>query len=150
MDRKALLKQVYMFRAVTADDLAALLAISETRSYAPGDTIYRNGEPAKELFVIEMGTVDIGLPDRKVPIMTVGSGQVFGEITFLDRGERTAVASTREVTYLMRMPYDHLDTLLNERPGLALHFYRGMCTHLTRLLRHLVHDVSVDTIRRLL
>jgi len=46
--------------------------------------------------------------------------------------------------------YDHLDTLLNERPGFALHFYRGICTHLTRLLRDLVHGVSVDTSRRLL
>jgi len=83
MDHRELLGQVYMFRHATPDDLAALLKHAEPKSYRPGDTIYRKGERAAELYVIEIGTVDIGLPDRDVPITTVGTGQAFGEVAFL-------------------------------------------------------------------
>ena len=150
MDRQELLGGVYMFRHATPDDLAAVLAIAEPRSHLPGDTIYRKGERATELFVIELGTVDIGLPDRDVPITTVGSGQAFGEVAFFDREERIAQARTREVTRLLRIPYDGLDALFADRPLLAVSFYRSTCAFLTRHLRRLALDLNVDMNRRFL
>lgn len=150
MDRQELLGQVYMFRQATAEDLAALVAIAEPKSYLPGDTVYRKSERANALFVIEVGTVDIGLPDREVPITTVGSGQAFGEVAFFYPEERIASARTREVTRLLRIPFDRLETLFAERPRLAVSFYRSTCAFLTRHLRRLALDLNVDQNRRFL
>ena len=150
MDRRQLLGQVYMFRHAAPDDLTALLEQAETKSCRPGDTIYRKGERAAELYVIESGTVDIGLPDHDVPIATVGSGQAFGEVAFFDHDERTAMARTRETTRLLRIPYDRLDELIAERPDFGVAFYRSTCAFLTGHLRRLVLDLNVDMNRRFL
>ena len=150
MDRRELLGKIYMFKHATSDDLAALLKHVEVKSFGPGDSIYQKGARAAELYVIESGTVDIGLPDRDVPITTVGSGQAFGEVAFFDHDERTATARTRETTHLLRIPYDRLDRLMTERPHFGVAFYRNTCGFLTGHLRRLVLELNVDMNRRFL
>ena len=59
MEHRELLKNFYFFSDAIANDLRALEAIGEPRVCIAGDLIYREGEVADALFLIEMETVDI-------------------------------------------------------------------------------------------
>jgi len=46
----------------------------------------------------------------------------------------------RERTHVMRIAFDKLAELLNDRPSLALIFYRNACTFLAKHVRELAAD----------
>jgi CRP-like cAMP-binding protein len=81
------------------------------------------------MFLIEMGRVDVRPEQRHTAIVTLGSGQAFGELGFFAPGRRSVSAYAREPTYLLRLPFDTLATLLDARPALALLVYRNACRY---------------------
>jgi CRP-like cAMP-binding protein len=142
MDQKELLKNFYLFTDVTSNDLQALEAIVERKAYIAGDLVYREGEVADALFLVEMGTVDIVPQGKERVFATIGSGQGFGELAFFERGTRPASASARERSYLLQIPYERLSKVLSERPGLALIVYRNACSFFAKHVRALALDLD--------
>jgi CRP/FNR family cyclic AMP-dependent transcriptional regulator len=142
MDHTQLLKNLFFFPGVASDDLQALSAIVERKSYIAGDLVYSEGDVADALFVIEMGAVDIVPKGKETVFITIGSGQGFGELSFFEPGPRPASASVRERTYLLRMPYERLSRVLAERPALALLVYRNACAFFAKHMRMMAHDLN--------
>jgi CRP-like cAMP-binding protein len=136
------LKNIYLFRGANPDDLVALGAITEPKDFPPGDFVYRAGDPADAMFYIEMGTVEILKPGTQSVFATLGSGQTVGEVSFFDGGKRPAVAVTHERTLVLRIPFDRLSTLLNERPGFALVVYRNGSAFLAKHMRQLALEIN--------
>jgi CRP-like cAMP-binding protein len=127
MEHQELLTHVYLFRGATAEDLAALARIVERKVVIAGDRVYAEGDDPDALFLIEMGRVDVRPEQRHTAIVTLGSGQTFGELGFFARGRLAVSAYAREPTHLLRLPFDKLAKLLDERPALALIVYRNAC-----------------------
>ena len=142
MDQRELLKNFYLFTDVTSNDLDALEAIAEKKSYIAGDPVINEGEVADALFLVEMGTVDIVPKGKERVFATIGSGHGFGELAFFERGTRPASVSARERSYLLRIPYDRFSQVLSERPGLALVVYRNACAFFARHFRALAGDLD--------
>jgi CRP-like cAMP-binding protein len=140
MSQHGLLKRIYLFRDATEDDLAALAALTERKEYLLGDHVYREGDAADAMFVVEMGTVDILREGKEIVFASIGSGQAFGEVAFFDRSRRAGSARTHELSRILRIPYDRLDKLLADRPALALTCYRHACAFLAKHLRSLALD----------
>lgn len=136
------LKNVYLFRGANPDDFLALAAITEQKDFLSGDFVYRSGDPADAMFYIEMGTVEIVHPRTEKVFATLGSGQTVGEVAFFERGNRSAVAHTRERTRVLHIPFDRLSTLLTERPGLALVIYRNATAFLAKHMRQLALEID--------
>ena len=129
MEHLELLTHVYLFRDATAEDLAALARIVERKFVIAGDRVYAEGDAPDAMFLIEMGRVEVRLEQRDMAIVTLGSGQAFGELGFFARGRRSVSAYAREPTHLLRLPFDNLAQLLDERPALALIVYRNACRY---------------------
>jgi len=129
MEHQELLTHVYLFRGATSEDLAALASIVERKVVIAGDRVYAEGDDPDAMFLIEMGRVDVGPEQRHTAIITLGSGQAFGELGFFARGRRSVSAYAREPTHLLRLPFDKLAKLLDERSALALLVYRNACRY---------------------
>jgi CRP-like cAMP-binding protein len=142
MDTKALLKGIYLFKDATNDDLASLMEIAAARKYAQGELLFNGGDKADAMFVVEIGTVDIVPTGKELAVVTIGSGQAFGEMAFFTRGERPASARAREMTDALRIPFAALERLLAERPALAIVFYRNACGFLAKHVRTLLSDLD--------
>jgi CRP-like cAMP-binding protein len=140
MDNADLIKSTYLFRGIAADDLSALLGITEQRVLLPGQLVYDIDQVSDAIFIIEMGTVDIIAAGKQVPVVTMGSGQTLGELAFFHPGKRFATATARERTQVTRIPFDKLAQLLTDRPALALLFYRNACTFLSKHVRELAME----------
>jgi CRP/FNR family transcriptional regulator, cyclic AMP receptor protein len=125
MELRDTLQHVYLFRGADGADIDAVAAIAETQSYPAGTHIFDHGHDADAFFVVIMGTVELHAEGKDLAVVTVGSGQTFGELPFFRRHLRPASAYTRETTHVARIPYQPLERLLAERPGLAVVFYRN-------------------------
>jgi CRP-like cAMP-binding protein len=142
MDARNVLKNVYLFRDASPEELAALAAIAEAKAYMVEEYLYHAGDAADALFVIDTGTVDVILKDKEIPLATVGSAQVLGELAFVDPSERLASAITREPTHLLRLPFAKLEQVFAAQPKLATAFYRQACVFLSRQLRQMAPDLN--------
>jgi CRP/FNR family cyclic AMP-dependent transcriptional regulator len=67
-----------------------LLAGAGSRSFKAGETIFRAGDPASELFVVQSGNVEIRIGDRVIE--TVPESGIFGEMALIDDAPRSATA----------------------------------------------------------
>jgi CRP-like cAMP-binding protein len=142
MNNHELLKNFYLFTDATANDLRALEALGERRVCIAGDLIYRAGEAADALFLIEMGTVDIMPLGKETVFATMGSGQGFGELAFFEPGPRPAAAYAREPSHLVRIPFARLSQVFAERPELALLVYRNACMFFAKHIRRMAHTMN--------
>ena len=142
MDGQRLLNRIYLFEDATDADIASLIEIATPRKYRQGEFVFNEGDEADAMFVVEMGTVDMVPTGKELAIVTIGSGQAFGEVAFFRRGKRPGSARAREASTVLRIPFDRLEQLLVERPAFALSFYRNACGFLAKHLRTLISEVD--------
>lgn len=135
MDPQDLIKKFYLFAGATPSDVQALAGIVERKTYIAGDLVHSEGDVADAMYLVEMGSVDMVPKGKETVFGTIGGGQGFGELSFFEPGPRPASATTRERTYLLRIPYERLAKVLAERPALALLVYRNACAFFAKHFR---------------
>jgi len=94
-----------------------------------GETIFKEGEPAKELYVIKSGQVDIQFGNRLLD--TLEANDIFGEMALIDSAPRSATAVAKTEVVLVPISKKDFLTLVSRAPSFALEIM-GM---LTRRLR---------------
>ena len=80
----------------------ALATLNE--SYEAGQTIVREGEPGDIFFMIDSGSVDVFIKAKgDAPVVTLTSGQFFGELALLSNDNRTAscIAKTTVICHIL-------------------------------------------------
>ncbi len=76
----------------------------ETRTFAPGDLIVREGDAADDAYVVTTGHAEVFREERgqRVPLRTLGPGDVFGEAALFTASTRNAsVVAVDEVTTIV-------------------------------------------------
>ena len=97
------------------------------RSFKAGDVIFREGDPAVELFVVKSGTVEIRIRDRL--INTLGERSIFGEMALVDGQPRSATASAATDTELVPLGEKGFGLLVAYQPNFALSLLRVLVKH---------------------
>jgi toluene monooxygenase system ferredoxin subunit len=86
-----------LFNGLAASTIEALSALAKRESYAPGEVLYRPGDPADDFFVLDAGRVEflVGRGERTAPDgFMLKKGEVFGWAALLD-GYPARIASAR-------------------------------------------------------
>jgi CRP-like cAMP-binding protein len=88
----AVFEGVDIFSPLNKKELESLAAAAEIRVYGAGETIFRQGDPGEELFVVESGRLKITIQDdgRTIFSKDRGPGYLFGEMALLTGEPRTA------------------------------------------------------------
>lgn len=134
------LAEMDLFQGRKDDTLADLEAHMHQRSVKAGEAVYRLGDPQRELYLIQRGTVRIMAPisgSRQLHhIASFGRGDFFGGLAFLDDRVRsdTALASTDTDLYVL--PLDQFNRLAEEHKKLALILMTAISRTLAQRLRH--------------
>jgi len=105
---------IEFFAGLSAEAMADLRACVTERTHEPGDHIFSRGDRGDEILFIRQGTVKIllPLPDGMTHhLATFGAGDFFGDMSFLDRCERSAnaIAVNRVSLYVLsRQVFDEV------------------------------------------
>lgn len=92
-----------LFRGFKEGTLRRMAALIKERSFASGEKVFAQGDVGDEVFLVRRGSVRIMLPLEKGKqhhLATIGRGDFFGEVAFLDRGHRSADAVAKVRTDL--------------------------------------------------
>src|SRR5215204_4551232 len=89
------LTKIRMFDHLNEDDLQALSSVIDELKVSSGETLFHAGDPGEALFIVREGSVELFIKDtvgQKIVLATAQAGDMFGEISMLDSGPRTATA----------------------------------------------------------
>jgi CRP/FNR family transcriptional regulator, cyclic AMP receptor protein len=141
----SLLKSVYLFADLGADERGRLAKIAEAMSLQAGVQIFQAGDEATALYLIKEGSVRITTlspSGERIDVATLASGSHFGEMALIDGAKRSASAATLEPTSIFRFDYDRIRALLEGSPPIASKFYRALARFLSNRLRQTTTDMS--------
>ena len=137
MDQKQLLKNFYLFTGVTSNDLPALEAIAERKTYIAGDLVYREGECRRKLcFSSKWEQWTLYRGEKRWSLLRSGVDRGSANLLFSNVALGRLRHLPRERTYLVRIPYERLSKVLAERPELALVVYRNACAFFRKTFPH--------------
>jgi uncharacterized membrane protein len=108
-----------LFKHLEGAQLRVLSAYFVSSTYAPGTFLFKMGDPGESCFVVKRGKVELSLRDHsgdKMVLAEFGPGELFGEISLLDNGPRTATAMVLEETELLELKREELTRYLENNP----------------------------------
>jgi CRP/FNR family transcriptional regulator, cyclic AMP receptor protein len=99
-----------------------------TRDFKAGDVIFREGDPARELFIVQSGEIEIRLGNRVLE--TLPQYSIFGEMALIDTAPRSATAVAVTDVKLVSVSEKQFLFLISNTPYFALNVMRIMARRL--------------------
>jgi CRP-like cAMP-binding protein len=126
-----------VFHFLTSDDLRLLAEKAKPVSYIAGEIVLSEGHEAKGIYVLRSGQVKIEKRFSKLPhtITTLGPGEVFGEVSFVDSQLASASVVAIEASEADILEKADVLSLLSSVPGLSSRFYQSLALKLAERLR---------------
>jgi CRP-like cAMP-binding protein len=123
-------------RELDALDLKRLRSFAVSRDFEPGTVIFEEGDTGRELFVIAEGEVDIlkKADDQTLTLASLGPGDFFGEMAFVDASPRSAGAVARSSLHVHVIGANSLERIFQYNVGTALYFTNVLCKIMARRL----------------
>jgi signal transduction histidine kinase len=119
----ASLQSSKLFNQLPPAELKPLLAVMRELRLAPGQEIFKEGDPGDGVYIVQTGQVQIsaivGTGERRV-FSRVQPGDFFGEMSVLDNQPRSACASAAGETVVGFVPREQMVELLTHSPGLCM------------------------------
>jgi SulP family sulfate permease len=95
------LEDFVLFKGLDGPALDGVVALLDRRSFEQGEKVFLQGDAGDEIFLVRRGSVRILIPlesGQRHHLATIGRGDFFGELAFLDRGVRSAEAEAKSPT----------------------------------------------------
>jgi CRP/FNR family transcriptional regulator, cyclic AMP receptor protein len=132
-DKMEHLRRVLLLEGCTRSQIRAVARIAEVREVPEGALLTRAGEPGDEFFLIVDGRVMVEVSPQKQ--VRLGPGEVFGEMSLLDGGPRSATVTADTAVRLLVIRRPDFSLLLKKVPDLQ----RQLLVVLSRRLRRAEH-----------
>jgi CRP/FNR family cyclic AMP-dependent transcriptional regulator len=124
-----LLKGIAIFELLHDEDRVELAKVVDSIQVPSGEILFQAGEPGESLFIVRSGSIELYIKDtagQKIILTVAAEGQVFGELSMLDSGPRTATALALTDVELLVLDREDLLLLFQKRPDAALHMLAAM------------------------
>ena len=142
------LKRVELLIGLTEEQLARVGEMCQIKTYHAGEVIVQEREPSSEMYVIHSGSAEVDLAGSRITaetlaapgpmsIISLGQGQMFGEMSLIDMGPRSAtVRCTSDNTALYVIPRDAFIQLCEQDSDIGYKVMRNLAADLSFKLRH--------------
>lgn len=106
-----------LVHVLTPDDFRALVDVVQVRKRPAGHVVMEVGQPARALFWIARGAVQVSRDEHQLGELR--SGAFFGEIALVGGTTRTARVSCLDESWLLELPAADVEKLATRQPKLA-------------------------------
>ena len=132
-----LLTQNWLLQDLTATESDTLKEYTTPLRYESGKTLIEAGKKNDSLWIIASGKVDIvdaRLDPPKI-LASLGQGEIFGEMSWLDGQVASASTVAFEHTQVLRIRFQDFDAFLSKFPDAHIGILRKFAINLSHRLR---------------
>ena len=101
-----------------------------TQTFAAGETIFTEGTPGREMYVVLEGSVDIRVSDKTLDVAR--PGDIFGEMALIDSSARSATAIAMEDCTLAPVDERQFLRMVDRNPLFSLNVMQVLADRLRR------------------
>ncbi len=140
----SLLNEVEHLRELAQQDKTALAEKIDLLKFAAGQNIFNYGDPGHALFIVRSGEVEIFVKNdqgEKIVLEVSKPGDIFGEVSLLDDGPRTAWVTALGDVEVLRLDREHFEDYIRQHTPAALNLLSVAARRLRRsdeVIRHTV------------
>ena len=119
----ALLRECHLFALLDDKECELLAERIELVEFPEGKVIFNVGDPGASMYIVTSGDVDLSVKTKTGELMFLespGAGELFGEISLLDEGPRTATAKAKTAVNAIEVDRGDLDELFRLAPASAM------------------------------
>jgi CRP/FNR family cyclic AMP-dependent transcriptional regulator len=130
--RKALL----VLGILNDSDLDWMIATGAKREISPGDVLIHEGRPVESIFLVLDGALSVtsvAMGNRQIARLL--SGEIVGEMSFIDARPPSATVSALERSSVLVVPRSALQAKLNADPVFGARFYKALAVFLSDRMR---------------
>jgi CRP-like cAMP-binding protein len=123
-------------RALSDAELEAIAAIVETKEFAAGGELFREGDPGDGLYLVATGEVEVIKrgPAGEHSLAKLGPGGVLGEMSLVTSDARSATGRALAQTSVLHLPVRDFRALLDSGSTAALRIAAAIAEVLARRL----------------
>jgi CRP/FNR family cyclic AMP-dependent transcriptional regulator len=146
-----LLAEVQFFELHDEEDRRALAKVVDLLHLKAGTRLFETGDRGDELYIVRTGKVEIyirNVAGEKIVLTVAEKGDLFGELSMLDEGPRTATAVALEDTELICLNRENLLLFFQKKPDAALDMIAAMGAMIRKADDILRTRVSLTVIER--
>ena len=131
------LAEIDLFATFDARDLAAIKPHLQRASYQQNAIVFHEGESGGEVFIVTKGAASAFLqsPNTNIRLATFAPGTVFGELSILDAGPRSATVIADEDLVCFVLTHSNFTALAEQRPSIAMRILAAIGRELSGRLR---------------
>ena len=131
------LRELRFLHGIAEDHLQQLAEIAELKDFDEEDVLFREGEPAEDMFLVVYGSVSVEICSTGVGckrILTVGPGELLGWSALLEQSRLTATARALKMTRLVELNAGKLLTICERDPLFGFEIMRRTALALAKRL----------------
>jgi len=137
-----------LFAGVARGACQEAVDLGRERPIAPGDVLFREGEPAVTLYLVlegRMKLTQLGVDGQEVVIRFVVPGGVVAALAVLDQGVYPVTATAVTATRALSWSHDVFATLMQRTPALAVNAMRLLSERL-REMQQRFREVATERV----
>jgi CRP/FNR family cyclic AMP-dependent transcriptional regulator len=136
-----ILRGTALLGSAPAEDLRAVAAGSRLQSFRRGQVVFTKGDPGDSVIVVVSGQVKVVIRSADggaLTLVVIQAGGLFGELSVIDNGPRSADAETLKDCQLLFIPRERVQDLCARVPSVA----RALTTSIAATLRRLAEEAG--------
>lgn len=138
IERVLFLRKVPLFADLVPADLERVAQLAEERGYTAGEVIAAEGELGEELHIVIEGTIRVvqGGEGTGRELARRTAGDMVGEMSIITQAPRIASLVADEAVRTIRLGHREFESMLRERPSVALAVMRVLALRLAERESH--------------
>lgn len=139
-------KALFLFGELNDDDLDWIIATGQVEKFPKNRILLEEGKPSDNLYILLRGQVEVTKlnGDHQEVISYLGSGEVLGEVSFIDGRLPSATVKAYENSLVLCIPRFQLNARLNQDVGFSSRFYRAIAMFLSSRLRNNIKKIDAE------
>lgn len=134
---------VFILGVLEDDDVDWLVSTGQRQEVQPGDVLIYEGQPSQSLYIILAGRLEVSVQAMaQYAIAQLSSGEVVGEMSFVDGLPPSATVTALEPTIVLGISWDNLNEKLQQDTWFASRFYKALTILLSSRLRSTVRHLQ--------
>jgi CRP-like cAMP-binding protein len=124
-----------LFAGISEDQAERLRAAMSPIRLRRGDVLFREGDEADKLYLIQTGKMKLGTSspgNRENLLAVLGKGEIIGELTLFDPGARTATATAVTSANLLQLSHEAFVEWLDQNPAASMQLLKALAQRLRR------------------
>jgi CRP/FNR family transcriptional regulator, cyclic AMP receptor protein len=130
-------KVLYILGQLSDGDMEWIGSVAAKKYLSPGEVLIKQGDPIDAVYIVLEGTLSVRA-QADTEIARLGSGEIVGEMSFVDARPPLATVVALEVSLVLSIPRTRLTAKLDHDATFAAHFYRALAIFLSYRLRDTV------------